>query len=59
MPHHRLFLRGSNGHFARPIDLDVADDDEAVRVAPDLDHPYPVEIWQGARHVVTIEPDTG
>jgi hypothetical protein len=57
VPEYRLYFHDKDGHFIRREDLDLPDDDAALRAARELDHAYCIEAWQEARKVGIVKPD--
>ena len=51
MTHYRLYLLDDEGHIRRGIDLDCADDDEAVATAAAYVDGCAVEVWEKTRRV--------
>jgi hypothetical protein len=55
MTEYRAYLIGRDGHIQGYEPLSCADDAAAVAAAKPLIGSHGVEIWQGARRVVTLE----
>jgi hypothetical protein len=51
MPDYRAYIIGPDGHFYDSVDLDCADDDEALKRAGELVSEYGVELWQRPRKI--------
>lgn len=56
MAWYRLYFFSSRDKIARAMDMECADDDEAVRCVADHPHKFGLELWQGARRVRRFEP---
>jgi hypothetical protein len=55
MSEYRVYIVGSDGHFFKSVELECADDAEAVKQAEQLVDGHNVELWQRARKVATFE----
>jgi len=53
--HYRLYFLDMADHIRRALDLECADDTEAMGVAKARQDSGPVELWNGARRVLRIE----
>ena len=51
---YRLYFLDRNDHIQSAIDLESADDDQALRLAHHQAEGAAMELWQGARKVATI-----
>jgi hypothetical protein len=52
---YRLYFLDRDDHIHSAINLDCADDDQAVALAHEHHDGAPMELWQGARLVKRIE----
>jgi hypothetical protein len=52
---YRLYFLDRNGHIHSALNLECADDDHAIRLAREHGNGAPMELWQGARFVTSIE----
>ena len=55
MPEYRVYVIGSDGHFRSSLELECADDDEAMEQAKMLVDGHDVELWQRARKVARFD----
>jgi len=55
MPEYRVYVIGSDGHFRSSLELECADDDEAMGQAKMLVDGHDVELWQRARKVAKFD----
>jgi hypothetical protein len=55
MQDYRLYLMDRTGHVVTALELDCADDDEAVARADRERRDQPAELWQRARRLFTFE----
>ena len=55
MPEYRVYVIGSDGHFRSSLELECADDDEAMEQAKMLVDGHDVELWQRARKVAKFD----
>jgi hypothetical protein len=53
MPDYRVYVLDLSGHFSDVIQLECADDDEAMKQAEQLVDGHDVELWQRARKIRT------
>ena len=53
MPEYRVYIIGSDGHFFNSVELDCADDSEAMERANNL-LIHDVELWQRDRKIATF-----
>lgn len=58
MAHYRLYFHGKSGHFLRAEDIDVESDDAACQKARELDHAHCIEVWQHARMIAKVHPES-
>jgi hypothetical protein len=58
MANYRVYVVGSDGHFIDVVALECGDDAEATKRAAQLVDGHDVELWQGARKVVTLPRKT-
>jgi hypothetical protein len=56
MPHYRLYFLRADNRVDRAVDLDCADDEEAINKASELRGPQAMELWQRTRLVTRILP---
>jgi hypothetical protein len=56
MPDYRLY-RFQNGHIKQAVALDCVDDAEAVAEAAQMVDGEILELWQGSRMVVRLDPE--
>ncbi len=55
MAHYRLYILDDADHIRSALDLDCADDAEAVGAAQAHKNGHAVELWKGARRVLRVE----
>ncbi len=55
MAHYRLYTLDGADHISGALDLDCADDAEAIGVAETRHDGQAVELWNGARCVLRVE----
>jgi len=55
LAHYRLYILDGADHIRSALDLDCADDAEAIAVAEAHKDGHPVELWRGARRVLRVE----
>jgi hypothetical protein len=55
MPEYRVYIVGLDGHFFNSVELECADDTEAMEQAEQLVDGHDVELWQRARKIATFE----
>lgn len=55
MPEYRAYILGHDGHIQSFEPLVCADDDTAIATAKRLVDGHDVELWQGARKVITLD----
>jgi len=51
---YRAYQLGEDGHYVSGLDLDCADDEEAIEAAKQFVDSYDIELWQGSRKVVLL-----
>jgi len=51
MGHYRLYFLDEQGRINRALDLECADDEEAVSRVSEHRYQYGLELWEGARLV--------
>ena len=54
MTHYRLYVFDAENHIRRAVDLECADDDEAMRMAERYVDGHDVEVWQETRKVARL-----
>jgi ketosteroid isomerase-like protein len=54
MAHYRAYQVGNDGHYVAGLDLDCADDEEAIEAAKQFVDQYDIELWQGSRKVALL-----
>jgi len=54
MPTYRIYTVGRDGHFSGVIDIECADDQEAIQKAEQAVDGYDVELWQRGRFITGI-----
>jgi hypothetical protein len=52
---YRAYQIGPDGHIKAGVDLDCADDAEAIEAADRLVREFAVELWQDARMIARLE----
>jgi hypothetical protein len=55
MPDYRVYIIGSDGHFADAVPLECADDNDAMKQAEQLIDGHDVELLQRARKIATFD----
>lgn len=55
MPDYRAYIIGPDGHFQDFVQLDCADDEEALKRARDLVGEHGLELWQRARKIARFD----
>ena len=58
MPAYRAYIIGPDGHFYESVELDCADDDEALKRARELVSEHGVELWQRSRKIALRQERT-
>ena len=57
LPEYRLYRLNADNHVDEPsVDINVADDAEAVLAAFRIDHAAVIEVWNGKRLVTRVYP---
>ncbi|UQR60246.1 hypothetical protein LRP30_24825 [Bradyrhizobium sp. C-145] len=56
---YRAYIIGADGHIELRIDLDMRDEAAARERAKQLVDGHPVELWEGATKIETLEPEEG
>jgi hypothetical protein len=57
MPVYRIYALSPDGHVTAPAQLvECQDDNEAIRQARQYISEEPIEVWEGAKRVVRLEP---
>jgi hypothetical protein len=56
---YRIYFFDRNGHIGRALDIECADDDEAVRRMDEEKHAFPLELWERERRIRRLEPIGG
>ena len=54
--HYRIYFFDSLDHISRALDIECSDDDEAIDRVGEHEHPFAIELWQGARRLRRFEP---
>jgi hypothetical protein len=54
MQDYRAYIMGPDGHVQNRVDLQCANDVEAIKLAKQLVDGYDVELWQLDRHIETF-----
>jgi hypothetical protein len=55
MANYRAYQIGPDGHIQQGVDLECADDAEAIEAADQLVGDCAVELWRGTRKVARLE----
>jgi hypothetical protein len=51
-----LYFFDARDHISRALDIECRDDAEAIASVREHDHPFAIELWQGARRIERFEP---
>jgi hypothetical protein len=55
MPEYRAYVVGSDGHFIAVVELECADDGEALQQARQLVDGHDIELWQRDRRITVLK----
>jgi hypothetical protein len=59
MPDFRIYTIGHNGHFTNAVDIERADDQEAIKKAQQAIDGHTVELWERGRFIMRLAATSG